>query len=381
MIRFGSRMPEVLIVGGGLAGSLAAWRLRTHRPGCDVALVEAERHLGGNHTWSFHATDLAPDALAWMAPLIVHRWPRQTVAFPHGHRTLEQPYCSVTSARLHEVVSDTLGAAVRLGTAVTQLTATSATLDSGEVVTAGVVIDARGASAVDVPLGWQTFLGQDLRCAGPHGVEYPVVMDATVPQTGAYKFIYVLPWSSHRLLVEDTAYADRPGVDAGAARAAIAAYVAAHGWQVTAVEREESGSLPIPLGGRAEAFWPDRVPRLGMRAGLFHPTTGYSLPDAVTSAAHLAAMNPLTPDRVYSEMRHLATTRWRERAFYRLLNRWLFRAAAPEARAAVLAQFYRRPADLIARFYNGRLTATDKLRLLTGRPPVPVWRALAHVWE
>ena len=49
--------------------------------------------------------------------------------------------------------------------------------------------------------------------------------------------------------------------------------------------REECGSLPIPLGGDIGAFWRDDVVRLGMRAGLFHPTTGYSLPDDLLSEA------------------------------------------------------------------------------------------------
>jgi len=374
-------MVDVVIVGGGLAGSLAAWRLHTTRPDLSVTLLEAGATLGGNHTWSFHSTDLPADALAWMAPLVVARWPRHDVAFPSLARTIEQEYCAVTSERLHAVVTAGLGDHVRLGARAESLTPTSVRLAGGDRLTADVVIDARGATALDLPLGWQTFLGQELVCGRPHGVEAPMIMDATVPQAGAFKFVYVLPWTADRLLVEDTAYADTPGVDADAARAAIAAYAEARGWPVVAVAREESGSLPIPLGGRIDPFWEGDLPRIGMRAGLFHPTTGYSLPDAVDTAARLAAMDPMTPARVYSEMRALAARRWRERGFFRLLNRWLFRAAQPDARATILEQFYGRPSDLIARFYAARLTAGDHLRLLAGRPPVSVWRALAHLRE
>ncbi len=374
-------MVDVVIVGGGLAGSLAAWRLRTRRPDRTVMLLEAGPVLGGNHTWSFHATDLAPAARQWMAPLVAHRWPRHDVAFPGRRRTIDHEYCSITSSRLHDVVSAALGDGLRLGTTVDALTPTTVRLATGEGIEAGVVIDARGGGPVDVPLGWQTFLGQDVVCARPHGVTHPMLMDATVPQDGAFKFIYVLPWSADRLLIEDTAYADTPGVDAAAARGAIARYAEARGWQVREVVREETGSLPIPLGGAIDAFWTGDVPRLGMRAGLFHPTTGYSLPDAVATADHLAGMDPFTPARVYSEVRTMATRRWQTRGFFRLLNRWLFRAAQPSERARILEQFYGRPADLIARFYGARLTAGDHLRLVAGRPPVPVWRALAHLRE
>ncbi len=372
---------DVLIVGGGLAGSLAAWRLGTQRPDVRVRLLEAGATLGGNHTWSLHATDVAPSALAWLAPLVEARWPRHAVVFPAHRRVFEQPYLSLTSSRLHTVVGDALGDRVDFGVSVAAMTPTQVTLADGGTIDAAVVIDARGATPVQVPLGWQTFLGQELVCAEPHGVDMPVIMDATVPQVGGFKFVYVLPFSATRLLVEDTAYADTPGVNVSEGRAAIAAYVAARGWRVREIVREETGSLPIPLGGDVAAFWPDDVPRLGMRAGLFHPTTGYSLPDAVATADLVAAVNPLDANRVYSEVRHFATTRWRTRGFFRMLNRLLFRAAAPEARARVLEQFYRRSPELIARFYAGELTTVDRLRVLSGRPPVGVLRALANLRE
>jgi lycopene beta-cyclase len=55
----------------------------------------------------------------------------------------------------------------------------------------------------------------------------------------------------------------------------------------------------------------------------------------------------------------------------------LYRAAEPTERYRVLEHFYRLPEALIGRFYAGRLTAWDKLKVLTGRPPVPVGKALA----
>ena len=55
----------------------------------------------------------------------------------------------------------------------------------------------------------------------------------------------------------------------------------------------------------------------------------------------------------------------------------LYRAAEPGQRYRVLEHFYRLPEELIGRFYAGWPTAWDKLRVLTGRPPVPVGRALS----
>jgi lycopene beta-cyclase len=61
---------DVLLVGGGLANGLIAWRLRQRRPELSVLLVEREPTLGGQHTWSFHATDVEPAQDAWLAPLL-----------------------------------------------------------------------------------------------------------------------------------------------------------------------------------------------------------------------------------------------------------------------------------------------------------------------
>jgi lycopene beta-cyclase len=55
----------------------------------------------------------------------------------------------------------------------------------------------------------------------------------------------------------------------------------------------------------------------------------------------------------------------------------LFNAAEPDQRYAVLEHFYRLPEPLVGRFYAAQLSAIDKLRIVSGRPPVPIGRALA----
>jgi len=77
----------------------------------------------------------------------------------------------------------------------------------------------------------------------------------------------------------------------------------------------------------------------------------------------------------------MSKTVWRERSFYRLLNRMLFRAAEPGQRYKVLERFYRLPTPLIERFYAGEATLGDKLRILSGKPPVPIGRALSCLSE
>ena len=367
---------DLILVGGGLANGLIAWRLATAQPALRVLLLEKGATLGGNHTWSFHPTDLDAHQRQWLQPLVTHRWASHEVIFPGRRRRLSGGYASVTSARFHAVLAAALGERVRTAVDVARVTPTSVVLADGRVLRARAVIDGRGVCASrHLQLGFQKFLGQELRLAAPHGLVAPILMDADVAQRDGYRFVYVLPLSPTTLLVEDTFYADGGSVDALRLRANIAAYAAAHGWRIDEVVREEHGVLPIVLAGDVQAFWREAegVPQSGLSAGLFHPTTGYSLPDAVALADLVAGMPDLTAETLFAQVRDHAIARWQARSFFRLLNRMLFLAATPALRWKVMARFYGLREPLIVRFYGARLGALDKLRIVTGKPPVPFW--------
>ena len=371
---------DLILAGGGLANGLIAWRLRQQRPDLRILLLEGDAHIGGNHTWSFHDSDLTGEEWAWIAPLVSQRWPRYEVDFPQLKRTLDGGYASIASTDFARVIEADLAGCLRTGAQIAALTPTSVTLAGGETLAARAVIDGRGPRASQhMSLGYQTFLGQELRLAAPHGLQAPVIMDATVEQQGGYRFVYLLPFGPDRVLVEDTHYVDSAAWEPERLRANIAAYVAARGWQVVQVEREEHGSLPIVLAGDFDAYWNalENQPCSGLRAGLFHPTTGYSLPHAVRLADRVAALDAFDAPALFAAIRDEARTAWNSQRFFRLLNRMLFLAGRPEARWGVMQRFYRLPAPLIARFYAGRLRLGDKARLISGKPPVPVGEAIA----
>ena len=101
-----------------------------------------------------------------------------------------------------------------------------------------------------------------------------------------------------------------------------------------------------------------------------------SLPQAAANAIALAQLPDLGGQAIATWTRARFVGHWRRGGFYRLLNRLLFRAARPEERVKVFAHFYRLNEALVSRFYAGRLTALDKVRILTGKPPVPLFKAL-----
>ncbi|SMD08569.1 lycopene beta-cyclase [Fulvimarina manganoxydans] len=377
------RPVDIALIGGGLANGLVAWRLAELRPELSFVLLEAGPELGGNHTWSFHGEDLTPDELRWFAPFVTYRWDRNLVRFPNRHRRLSSAYLSVSSERFRALLNERFGDRVQTSSSVEAVERegeeTRLVLQDGAQIRARAALDGRGyRPGPHLSLGFQKFLGQEIELAAPHGVAEPTIMDATVPQDDGYRFVYVLPLTPTRLLIEDTYYADAAALDRDGSRAKIDLYRRDHGWLEGDLVREEEGVLPIALSGDIDAFWADRegLPASGLSAALFHPTTGYSLPDAVHLADRIATLPDHSNAALFDATRRQSIDAWADRGFFRMLNRLLYLAGDPAERYRILEHFYRLPEPVVSRFYAARLTRGDKLRILTGKPPVSVRSAL-----
>jgi len=375
---------NLLIAGGGLAGGLIALALAVKRPELRVTIVEAAPRLGGNHIWSFFDSDVERNHRWLVEPLICHHWAGHDVRFPGHSLTLSGGYNSIESERLDAVVRDRLPADAVVMGRVAELGPRGAMLADGTRIEADAVIDARGIGDLSMlDLGWQKFLGQLLRLDAPHGLTRPVIMDAAVDQSEGYRFVYLLPLGPDRIFVEDTYYCTASDLDSDTLRRRVADYAADRGWRIAAIEREEMAALPIAMGGDFDLLWPeqDEVARVGLAAGLFQPMTGYSLPDAVRTATRIADLPDLSGGTLHRELRAAARAAWEQRGFYRLLARMLFRAADPPERYRLLERFYRLDEGLIGRFYAGHSTFADRIRLLAGKPPVALHRALGALRE
>lgn len=378
----GAHRHDIAIAGGGLAGGLIALALRQARPELDVVLVEGGGVPGGNHRWSWFASDLADPSDALLGPLRTTRWAGgYDVRFPAHARTLPTAYRSLASADFAAGLRRELAeGSIRCNAPIVALDAAGLTLASGERIAARTVIDCRGLSNVGAFTGgWQVFMGRHLRTAAPHGVDRPIIMDAAVAQHGAYRFVYVLPLGADELFVEDTYYADSPALDRSALSARIDAYCAAQGWNGTLLGHE-TGVLPVITGGDFAAFQAaHRIPGVvvaGARGGFVHPLTSYTLPFAVETALLIAAEADLPGEQLAALLETRARAHWGRTRFYRRLGAMLFGAGEPEQRYRVFERFYRLPPPLIERFYAGRSTLADQARVLLGKPPVPIAGAL-----
>jgi lycopene beta-cyclase len=363
---------DYVLVGGGLQSGLIALALRRNQPDATIALVERNERLGGNHTWCFHEGDVPSGTRDWLDPLVQYRWDGYRVQFPGEQHTIAEPYAGVSSARLHEIVSDALRghpeSELRLGTEVVRIEADRVELEGGETVQGTVVVDARGPSPIEanVRAGYQKFFGLEVELSEGHGLDLPVVMDATVDQSDGYRFMYLLPFDERRVLVEDTYFHDTPVLDPASLEKGIRAYIEEHGWSVSSVVRREKGVLPMPWSGHPPP--PGRGPlAAGYRGGWFHPGTGYSFPVALRLAEFIAARSP--NDLYGRELDRLARAHRGQARFSRFLNRLLFRWYPPANRRSIFERVYRLPPETVRAFYALRLGWRDRARLLIGRPP------------
>ncbi len=172
---------HLLLVGAGLHAGILARRLLTLADPPRITMLEGSETPFGDHTWSFHGTDVRTEDMNWIGPLIRHRWSRQSVRFPAFSRTLDAPYYSITSDSMTAVLGKSDGLDIRAGTRVASLTPTEARLTDGTRIEADCVVDARGfAGHPALVLGHRVLVGLELETEHEHGVGDPVIMDATL---------------------------------------------------------------------------------------------------------------------------------------------------------------------------------------------------------
>jgi lycopene beta-cyclase len=348
---------KVIILGGGLWGSMLAYFFHAQNPQNDFELYEKNDRLGGNHTWSFHSTDVPTNLFPLIQPLLSFSWNSQTVKFPLFSRNFSTGYHSILSSHFHDKILQKIPREkIFLGRSM-------APEDFSDDC---VVFDCRNVPA-DGDGGWQNFYGLDLKLTHPHGLAMPIIMDATVPQLDGYRFVYYLPWDSHRVLIEDTRYSDSRSMNLEEWRAGLDELIASRGWKVEKVERTEIGSLIIPF--KEPSSQGSRRNVISLR-GFSHEVTGYSFPDCLR-LCHLLTSHAEQGLAGWREVvsRYQAARKWRS-LFYRWLNRFLFLGSPAPMRYKMLQHFYRLPDNVIQRFYAGKTSFGDVLKFFWGKPPL-----------
>ncbi|MEC8555664.1 MAG: lycopene beta-cyclase CrtY [Planctomycetota bacterium] len=373
---------DYVLVGGGLQAGLLVLSIKHEQPGAKILVIERGEKYGGNHTWSFHRSDIPVEAEGWLCSLPTVDWSSYQVCFPGFQSKVGLPYSSTTSELLGRAVKSLLaeeGSRLLLNAEVVSARFNEVKTADGSHFVARCVIDCRGQhgtsndkepSSIRCKLGYQKFYGAEIELESDWPTSSPTLMDARVDQTDGFHFIYVLPFTRRRVLVEDTWFSDTPDLDYDASAKRLRGYIERHTQAKWNVARLERGCLPMPLQGAMPEPPVQKGPNVvkgGYAGGWFHAATGYSFPLAVKFATAVAAVEP--EQACISVERLLADNHFQLR-FARFLNRLLFRLVRPEARWQIFRRLYRSlPPETLARFYSHDFSGMDALRMIIGFPP------------
>ncbi len=372
-----------IIVGGGLQAALIVKALRHYQSTASILLIEKAEMLCGNHTWSFHASDVPNSASCWVGGLPIKSWEGYTVEFPGLKRRVGLKYCSLQSADVRQAISNMAGdedeneslvnghsLELLTGTSATKVDSTSVETADGQLFNAELVIDCRGLTrdqmAEDVRCGYQKFHGFEIQLSQEWASRDPVLMDARISQADGFRFLYVLPLNNRRVLIEDTCFSDNPRLQRADCLRSMKRYLEDRSVSSFEIVREEQGCLPMPYSKNFQPQLADPL-RGGYAGGWFHAATGYSFPLAVRFADAVASIPPHeAPQRIL----RLARQNQFQARFARFLNRLLFRAVKADQRWQIFRRFYRAmPDPAIERFYAHQFTRLDAARMIIGAPP------------
>lgn len=360
---------DFVIVGGGLQGCLVVNALSHRAPDKRVLLVEQNTKLCGNHTWSFHRPDIERETFVWFKDLVDHSWGSYEVRLGDSIRPVAIPYGSISSdslANKTNMVFLSQPNFQRLTGSVAKLSTNRLTLESGQEIAAKVVLDARGCdprSLLDNTCGFQKFVGLEVFLESNWRSSRPCLMDDSADQSDGFRFLYSLPFSSRRVLVEDTCFSNDSQFKTEQSIDEIDRYLRREGHRSYRIIRRESGCLPMPYAKQASAA----SNTIGYRGGFFHPATGYSIPLAANLANEIASANPESAEDVIANLRN--QKRFQKSASL-FLNRMLFQLVKPHHRAEIFRRFYDKlSTEAIGRFYAHRFSSTDMLQILVGKPP------------
>lgn len=365
---------DLIILGGGCAGLSLATRLASSAPhGLRTLAVEKRTRYTNDRTWCFWGADSS----AQPHP-VEHQW--RSMRLTSGDRTIlancsATPYQMLPADRFYDAAFSVISAAknidLKLDTAVRSEprkidghweVETTAGVFSGRMV-----VDTRPQqlAARDGALLWQSFYGKEIECAKP--AFEPSCMDLMnflPPDRACIPFVYVLPTTTTRALVEVTVFGTEPlqPVDlAFMLETAIARRTRDAPFRVL---RSEHGILPMGL--RAIEKNPDQsYVRAGVMAGGARPSTGFAF-QRIQRWADACAKSILAGVLPTRHAPDPAMLRAMDHVFLHVL-----RANPEQAGELFCSLFGRADTSRVIRFLSGEGSWLDYAAVITALPFLP----------
>lgn len=360
---------HLAIIGGGAAGLSLCRVLAEDAGGLAITLIEQQRQRQ-EHSWGFWRHDAAEDAFAMARA----HWQRWSIITPEGRadqHAVDHPYaCLESKAWLGDCRQRASAAGVRFKTG-----SVTAALQQGDgfkletntgSLEADIVLDSRHGQVPDGTLlqhfiGWEVEAEHD--CFDP---ALATLMDFRCDQSRGIHFLYVLPFSKRRALVESTLFSPAV-VENGYYETAIDRYCRETlGSGDYMVLRREQGVIPMGFPAPADA----RLTGLGGNGGAIRPSSGYAFVFIQKQVAAVA--RALRAGQMPSETcPHQSADLWMDRVFLKVLK------ARPRLAPRLFLRMARAlSGDDMARFLSGEADWGLRFKVIWAMPKLPFLLAL-----
>lgn len=372
---------DLAILGGGCAGLSLAMRIaESGADGLNVAVFESRADYTPDRSWCFW-----DDGSARLRHLVQHRWPSFEITNDQ-HRVVVRneamPYQMIPAGAFYAAATRAIARAPRIELAM-NVTIVSEPQKEGPrwriETSAGIkyakqIVDTRPTQrpAADSAYLWQSFYGQEVECPAPRfNPDSVQLMDFSLSRDGEIAFLYLLPFSKYRALIEATVFAPEPlGPNQLASKLELLIRRQLAGASHT-VLRTEHGTLPMGLSPPAQNLDVTYV-RAGLVGGGVRAASGFAFQRiqrwAEDCAAALAAGLPPKahpPDP------------WLLRSMDRLFLRVL-RAQPTLAPKLFMKLFAMKNSNRIIRFMSDRPTLVDYAAIVSALPAGPFLREITR---
>ena len=371
---------DFIFAGGGAAGLSLAYQLsRSALAAKSMLIVDPAVKNRNDHTWCFWTTTPTP-----VEPVVYRTWERLGFFGEDFEATFDLApyrYQMVRGIDFYRFMRENLGGLPNvdflLGSVerIVDGPQQAEILVNEQTFSGDWVFDSRYRSADYRPLTpryhylAQHFLGWEIETPDPaFDPQTPWLFDFRTPQRGAMRFMYVLPFSERRALVEYTLFsADLlPQAEYEVAlRAYIADVLGVRQYRILEEERDLIPMTDQPFPRRAG----QRVMNTGTRGGRVKASSGYAFLRIQQDTAAIA--------RSLQKRGHpfdVPTPPRRYRVFDTMLLQILYRRGDLSKR--VFTDLFRNnPVARIFRFLDEEGSVGENLRLMASVPPEPFVRA------